>query len=175
MFDDLTTNDTFELKQTKLPQMSALDNLIGSFQSKINDLKSQQDKVSKDETQLGLLESDPSKTYAHIEDALGTGLEILAHAKMLIESAPDADGIAAAASVMTAVQSMFKEFTSIWQRQINYQNAVNLEAVKLKNKKELEEYRMKLKLEYFNTVNTAGEIGEAKRIPFNTKDFIDSI
>lgn len=176
-FEESSTEQNKTVPKTKLPQMAALDNLIDSFQSKINDLRLQQEKVSSDETQLsgfGFLDSDPRKTYSHIEEALATGLEILANAKMLVESAPDADGLSAAASVMTSVQSLFKEFTSIWQKQMNYQNAVNLEALKLKNKKELEEYRMKLKLDYYNSTNTAGEIGTVQQIPFNTKDFIEA-
>lgn len=163
------------IPKTKLPQMAALDNLIGSFQSKINDLKLQQEKVSSDETQLGFLDSDPRKTYSHIEEALSTGLEILANAKMLVESAPDADGLSAAASVMSSVQSLFREFTSIWQKQMNYQNAINLEAIKLQNKKELESHRMKLKLDFYNATNTNADISEKKeQVPFNTKNFIEA-
>ena len=166
------------IPKTKLPQMAALDNLIGSFQSKINDLKLQQEKVSSDEAQLnqlGFLDSDPRKTYSHIEEALSTGLEILANAKMLVESAPDADGLSAAASVMSSVQSLFREFTSIWHKQMNYQNAVNLEAIKLQNKKELESHKMKLKLDYYNATNTNADISEKKeQVPFNTKNFIEA-
>lgn len=163
----------------KLPQMSALESMIGNFQSKLADLKLQQDKIigeSDSDGTLGLLEADPKKTYRHIEEALNTGLEILANAKMLIESAPDADGLSAAASVMSAVQSLFREFTSVWQKQMYFQNMINLEAVKLQNKKELESHRMKLKLDYFNATNTAAEVGESgsEKVPFNTKDFINA-
>lgn len=176
-FESQTEQKQF-IPNTKLPQMAALDNLIGSFQSKINDLKLQQEKVSADEAQLnqlGFLDSDPRKTYSHIEDALSTGLEILTHAKMLVESAPDADGLAASASVMTSVQSLFREFTSIWQKQMDYQNAVNLEAIKLQNKKDLESHRMQLKLEYYNATNTHADIsGKKDQVPFSTKSFIEA-
>lgn len=179
-------NDLPEDKKTKIvanskiPQMSALESMIGNFQTKLADLKLQQDKITGDSSgngTLGLLDADPKKAYQHIEETLNTGLEILANAKMLIESAPDADGLSAAASVMSAVQSLFREFTSIWQKQMHFQNMINLEAVKLQNKKELETHRMKLKLDYFNATNTAGELkngGGGEKVPFNTKDFIDA-
>lgn len=167
-----------EKTPTKLPQLSALDAMIGNFQSKLNVLKEQQAKIaekSKEESPLNLIESDPTKTYSHIEEALVAALEILQNAKLFVENTPDGEGFSAAASVISSVQSLFKEFTSIWQKQMNYQNAVNLEAIKLQNKKELETHKMQLKLKYFNQTTSKDMSNGNTSIPFNTKEFIDAI
>lgn len=161
----------------KLPQMSALDNLIGNFQNKIQSLREQQDKIteSSNETSLGFIQSgDPTKVYTQIEETLASALEILEMSKQMIDAAPDAESVSAAASVMSSVQSLFREFTSIWQKQLNYTNAVNMENLKLQNKKELERHKMELKLEYFNKTNSH-DFNDNKSVPFNTKNFIDAL
>lgn len=161
----------------KLPQKEALDALIGSFQDKLISLKSQQQELattSNAESPLGMLGSDPSKTYIQIEETLKTALEILELAKLNLEAAPDAESFSSAGSILASIAPLFKEFTSIWNKQLNFQNSVMLENLKLKNKKELEEHKMKLKLQYYNDTNSGNASG-SEVVPFNTKDFIDAL
>lgn len=163
----------------KLPQMDDLNSLIGNFQSKLETLRNEESRVSAMSSETGirknLFNSDPQETYKKIEESLETGLQILERAREFIEAAPDAEGFEAASYVMNSVQSMFKEFTAIWQKKLNYENNVNLEMLKLKNKKELDEHRMKLKLEYFNATTSKNITNSQEVVPFNTQNFIEAI
>lgn len=166
-----------ENNPTKLPQKEALNALIGSFQDKLNSLKVKQAELAASNSQedsLGLLGSDPKSTYSHIEEALKQGLHILELVKLELEAAPDPNSFTAAASIISSIQPLFKEFTSIWNKQLDFQNRVNLEAIKLKNKKELEEHKTALKIKFHNETRE-GATMESKSIPFSTKDFIDAI
>lgn len=161
----------------KLPQKEALDALIGSFQDKLTSLKGQQQELastSNAESPLGMLGSDPSKTYIQIEETLKTALEILELAKLNLEAAPDPESFSSVGSILASIAPLFKEFTSIWNKQLNFQNSVMLENLKLKNKKELEDHKMKLKLQYYNDTNS-GNASNNEVVPFNTKDFIDAL
>lgn len=167
-----------ENNPTKLPQQEALNALIGSFQDKLNSLKVKQAELAaanSQEDSLGLLGSDPTSTYSHIEEALKQGLHILELVKLELEAAPDPNGFTAAASILSSIQPLFREFTSIWNKQLDFQNRVNLESIKLKNQKELEDHKMALKLKFHQETREGNSTNTNQAIPFSTKDFIDAI
>lgn len=174
--DKTTDIDKFTQNRSKLPQMQALDNLIGNFQTKIQNLQQQQAQLSEktENNNIGFLNKNPEETYKSIEDTLESAQEILSMAKQFALEAPDSETFSSISSIIGSIQSLFREFTSIWQKQLNFQNAVAMENLKLQNKKELEDYKMKLKLEYYNNTAQNSSSGN-KTIPFNTKDFINGI
>lgn len=168
------------------PSMAALDKLIDSFSGKIEALKKEQEQVMSEseslpennkETKLSdFIANSPVKTYNQIEDTLKAALELLDTANLFATSTPDPETFASIASLISSIQSLFAEFTDIWKKQINYQNAVNMEKLRFQNKKALEDHKYALKLKFHNETNTLNaDANNLKNVAFNTLDIINQL
>lgn len=173
---------------TKKPSMAALDQLIDSFSGKLAALKKEQEQVIADsqsipentkETELSdFIANSPIKTYNQIEDTLKSALELLDTANLFATSTPDPETFASIASLISSIQGLFTEFTDIWKKQINYQNAVNMENLRFQNKKALEDHKYELKLKFHNQTTALDADGnnlKPKNVAFNTLDIINQL
>lgn len=165
--------------KNRVPTMEGLEKLIGSYSAKINELKNEQNDIkAKQESTSGefAIAASPESTYGAIEDLLETSLEIMAQLKIFIQSTPDAESFASAASMINSTQGLFNEFTSIWRAKLKQDNAIALEAVKLQNKKDLAAFQNDLKIAYYKATNN-NDMGEAAgtKVPFNTAEFIKAM
>lgn len=167
----------------KLPQLEALNQMIGSFESKINDLKTQQNQLADTAANANILtlSASPEETYSKLGDTLQTALSILNDVKAQLEAAPDADTYAAASSLITSIQHLFGEFTSIWKRQLELQNKLTLEEIRQRNRLALEEHKMNMRIKYHNEVKSIPLTNDPRTgvastdvVPFSTKDFMAS-
>lgn len=86
---------------------------------------------------------DYAKAYNEFADLIKIGKEMLEGAKIVIESNPDdSKSVAAAASMMSTLNSLVAQFTKLHVGNLNHEHKKEIELIKINAKKELLELKI---------------------------------
>ena len=128
----------------------------------------------------GEIEIDAVKAYAALEDLISVGKTILDNSKFIIETNPDdSEAVASAAAMVNALRDTVKEFTKLHVSKISHQRQLELERVRIENRKELMKYKFdemtKLMANKNNPLQLGTDGGMVPLIPFNQEKIIEEI
>ena len=84
-----------------------------------------------------ITKTDDQKIYNELNNILATGDKILRASEYLVTSTPDPDNIASAASLISSLKDVMKEFTVLYRDEIKFKRQMQLENFKAQKKKEL--------------------------------------
>ena len=140
----------------------------------ITDLEIETESVENSSTDLSVsspqeISVDPSTIYKRLNGLIETGDNLLKTTQYLVNSTPDPENIASAASLIGSVRDVIHEFTVIHRDKLKFDQQMELERYKASEKEKL------LKMRLDQTTKTEPTTSDVEMVEFSQEQIINSI
>ena len=114
---------------------------------------------------------DPNLVYNKLNNLVETGDKILKTAQYLIDSAPDADNIASASSLIGSIKDVVHEFTVLHRDKLRFEQQKEIERFKAEQKEKL----LKMRANLFSKNTTTIESESVDTVEFSQEQIIEKL
>ena len=114
------------------------------------------------------------KVYDRLNSLVDAGNRILEASQYLVETTPEADNITSAATLLTSMKDVLKEFRLIHDGKVKREHEKDIELLKQQGRKDLIELKTEKLLELKND-NGNNSVKAIETIPFSQEDVVSKI